>query len=305
MTTNPPGLVSDKHPALSILIIMALVGIGFLLVGPLIGLLVASVFYDGPILEALASAEPDQRVAIPLLIVQGLATLVGLIVTPIVYVNLMESKSIRNFFFPESDVRTYFILLALGVCFMITISPIVEWNMNAQFPDFMKSFDEWARGKEEQLIGVTKLLTSFRSFDQYLFSLLVIALLPAIGEELVFRGLIQNEIQRGGVNPHAAIWIAAILFSAIHMQFFGFIPRMLLGAMFGYLYLWSGNLLIPIIGHFIHNGFTLTMIYLYNIGSIDVNVDSEESAPLLLVLATLAVTAVLLFTLENILHPKN
>jgi membrane protease YdiL (CAAX protease family) len=299
MTTNSTALVSDRHPAISLLIIFALVGIGFLLVGPLIGVLVASAFYDTSFLQRMADSETTIGDAMPLLVVQGCATLIGLIITPVVYVNMMENKSIKKFLATERDVKTYLILLVLGVCFMVTISPIVEWNMSVQFPDFMKSFDEWARAKEDQLIGVTKLLTNFTSINQFLFSLLVIALLPAIGEELVFRGLIQNEILRGGSNPHLAIWIAAFLFSAIHMQFFGFFPRMLLGAMFGYLYWWSGNLMIPILAHFIHNGFTLTMIYFYNIGIIDVNVDSEESAPLLLVVVCVVLTAVLLFYLKN------
>jgi membrane protease YdiL (CAAX protease family) len=155
--------------------------------------------------------------------------------------------------------------------------------MNVQFPEFLKEFSSWAREQEDKLIEMTKFLTTFNTTSDFLLGLFVIAILPGIGEELVFRGLIQNELWRSSKNIHAAIWTSAILFSAIHMQFFGFMPRMLLGALFGYLYYWSGNLLIPMIAHFFHNGFTLSMIYLYTKGSIDVNIDSEESAPLPLV----------------------
>jgi membrane protease YdiL (CAAX protease family) len=95
----------------------------------------------------------------------------------------------------------------------------------------------------------------------------------------VFRGLIQNELKRGTGNPHLAIWVAAILFSAIHMQFFGFVPRVLLGALFGYLYHWSGNLIIPMFAHFFHNGFTLIMLHLYNQGVTELDMESEEAAP--------------------------
>ena len=297
MTKNPPAIVSDKHPALSLIIIMAFVGIGFVLVGPLIGMLVASTFYDGSLMVDMLDPNPDPSVAIPLLVVQGFSTLIGLIVLPVVYVNMIEARSVAKLMTEERDLKTYFVLFVLGVCFMVTISPVVEWNMHVQFPDFLKSFEDWAREKEDQLIGVTNLLTGFTDFGQFSLSLIVIALLPAIGEELVFRGLIQNEIQRGTKNAHMAIWGAAILFSAIHMQFFGFVPRMLLGAMFGYLYWWSGNLLIPMIAHFVHNGFTLTMLYLYNIGAVGVNMDEEDAAPMLAVVVCTMITSALLFYL--------
>ena len=295
MIKNPPALVSDKHPVLSLLLILALVGMGFVLVGPLIGMLVASAFYDTSLLNSFSN--PDPKMVAPLMVVQGFTTLIGLIVLPIIYVTMMENKSIKKFFTYERDFKVYFILLVLGVCFMVAISPVIEWNMGIQLPDFLKQFDDWARDTEGKLAEVTKLMTDFTSFGQFAASLFVIALLPAIGEELVFRGLIQNEILRGTRNVHVAIWFAAILFSAIHMQFFGFVPRVLLGAMFGYLYWWSGNLTIPIVAHFIHNGFTLTMIYLYNIGSVDI--DGEESAPVTFVIVTLVVTAIILFYLRK------
>ena len=76
-------------------------------------------------------------------------------------------------------------------------------------------------------------MTDFNSTRSAL-GLLVIALLPAIGEELVFRGILQRELWRGTLNIHVAIWVSAAIFSAIHMQFYGFVPRLLLGALFGY-----------------------------------------------------------------------
>lgn len=186
-------------------------------------------------------------------------------------------------------------IIAIGLCFLVAISPVVEWNMNFQFPEFLQEFGSWARAQEDKLAEMTKLLTSFNTPGAFILGLLVIALLPGIGEELVFRGLIQNEFFRGSKNIHVAIWLSAFLFSAIHMQFFGFIPRLLLGGLFGYLYYWSGNLMVPMIAHFFHNGFTLTMIYLYNTGLVNVNIDSEESAPLSLVGLCAVFTFVLLY----------
>ena len=130
-----------------------------------------------------------------------------------------------------------------------------------------------------------------------LVAMLVIAVLPAIGEELVFRGLIQNELYRGTKNIHVAIWVAAILFSAIHFQFFGFVPRLLLGALFGYLYYWSRNLWIPILAHFVNNGLSVLVMYFYQRGSFEYDLENPESVPLNAVIISGVVTIGLLYYL--------
>ncbi|TAF81977.1 MAG: CPBP family intramembrane metalloprotease, partial [Sphingobacteriales bacterium] len=91
--------------------------------------------------------------------------------------------------------------------------------------------------------------------------LLMIAILPAIGEELFFRGTIQNIFTALFKNPHVAVWLTAILFSAIHLQFYGFLPRMFLGALFGYLFIWGKSIWLPILGHFLNNGFAVIMAF--------------------------------------------
>jgi len=96
---------------------------------------------------------------------------------------------------------------------------------------------------------------------------------------LVFRGMLQPQLLRATKNIHVAIWTTAILFSAFHLQFFGFVPRMLLGALFGYLYYWSGNLLMPMFAHFVNNGFSVLMLYLNQKSVIDMDMESTEAAP--------------------------
>ncbi|MBM3912418.1 MAG: CPBP family intramembrane metalloprotease [Sphingomonadales bacterium] len=101
-----------------------------------------------------------------------------------------------------------------------------------------------------------QLLTVLMKPDGILYGLIgvvVLALLPAFGEELVFRGSLQPLIQQQLRNPHAGVWVSALLFSAIHGQWLGFVPRCLLGALFGYLVLWSGSVWPAIMGHFCNN----------------------------------------------------
>ncbi len=128
--------------------------------------------------------------------------------------------------------------------------------------------------------------------------LLVIALIPAIGEELVFRGLIQPKVHKLFGNIHAAVWITGFLFSFIHFQFYGLVPRMLLGVLFGYLYAWSGNLWYPVLGHFINNGFTLVMFYLHQQKTVNIDIDDTASVPWATSLAFMAVSGFLLYSLK-------
>jgi membrane protease YdiL (CAAX protease family) len=97
--------------------------------------------------------------------------------------------------------------------------------------------------------------------DSFIYNLLIMAVIPAIGEELLFRGVIQQQLHFRLKNPHMAIWITAMLFSAIHMQFYGFIPRMLLGAFFGYLMVWTQSLWVPVLAHFLNNAGAVSMQY--------------------------------------------
>ena len=96
-------------------------------------------------------------------------------------------------------------------------------------------------------------------------------------------------------NIHISIWFAAILFSAIHFQFFGFVPRLLLGALFGYLYYWSGSLMLAILAHFVNNAVSVTALYLYQEGQFTFDVESQESAPLNVVILSGILTVGLLY----------
>ncbi|HMQ00227.1 MAG TPA: CPBP family intramembrane metalloprotease [Cyclobacteriaceae bacterium] len=279
--------VQDNQPRISgivsVLYILLMLAAGFVIIGPLAGLLLAMMFYDGSILQMLdqiqnAAEHPELKT--PLFIMQGAAALIGLIVLPLIYLNAVLKKNAKSIFscFPQHQ-KALIISAVVTVVFMVVNSVFIEWNQNLVFPEFLKDFEAWARQREDDAMMLTRMMTSFDTPMQFLFGFLIIAILPAIGEELVFRGLIQSELQRGTKNMHLAIWLSAILFSAIHMQFFGFVPRMLLGALFGYIYAWSGNLWLPIVAHFVNNGFTISMLYLNQLGYFDYDIESAEAAP--------------------------
>jgi hypothetical protein len=116
-----------------------------------------------------------------------------------------------------------------------------------------------------------------------------------MGEEIVCCGVLQRKLNEGGMNHHAAIWISAILFSAIHVQFFGFVPRMLLGALFGYLYYWSGDLRVPIFAHFVNNGFMITMVYINQLGLTAFDLEDTEAPSLVSAILFAIITAAILY----------
>jgi membrane protease YdiL (CAAX protease family) len=221
----------------------------------------------------------DDRLRVPLLVVQGITTLCGFLIAPYFMWTTIRKKDIASFNTSNLKPIALLLVFCIVIAFAVADSAIIEWNENIQFPDFLSSFEKWARAKEDQLAELTKMLTQFQSFSEFALAFLVVAIFAGICEEFLFRGIIQTELLKGTKNIHAAIWISAFFFSAIHVQFFGFVPRMLLGALFGYLYYWSGNLWVPMFAHFVNNGFAVCMIYLYQKKIVDTNLESPEAAP--------------------------
>ena len=118
-----------------------------------------------------------------------------------------------------------------------------------------------SEGKAEHL---TDSFLKMETPGDMVFNVILIGLIPAIGEELFFRGVLQRIFGELFKNKHWSVWITAVIFSAVHLQFFGFVPRLLLGAMLGYLFLWSGSLWLPIIAHFVNNATAVILAYTYN-----------------------------------------
>ncbi|QMW06941.1 CPBP family intramembrane glutamic endopeptidase [Spirosoma foliorum] len=201
---------------------------------------------------------------------------------------------------PVSAVAGFSIVVLIVIAFMPFDGLIIEWNQNLHLPQTLAPIEQWMRDQEQKLSGLTKYLTSFKTVGQLLIAILVIAVIPALGEETLFRGILQRNLIRWTGNAHLGIWLAAALFSAIHVQFLGFFPRMLLGALFGYLYLWSGNLWVSILAHFVNNGFTVVMVYLHQKEMTTMDIESTETVPILGSLVALLVTTGLLYYFKQI-----
>lgn len=166
---------------------------------------------------------------------------------------------------------------------MLSAIPLInfmaEWNAGFELPDSMKGIEQWIIRMEEDAKSITERMLESHSILGLLLSILTLAIIPAISEEVLFRGVIQRLFFNWSKNIHIAVILAAVLFSAVHFQFFGFIPRLLLGIMFGYLYVWSGSLWVPIFAHFLNNTIASLAFYFYHTERIQNNPDTWGSDP--------------------------
>lgn len=158
------------------------------------------------------------------------------------------------------------VLLVLGSVPVINL--LAEFNMNISLPERFSGLESRIRETEAQAEEMMELFLSDTSISRFLVNLTMIAIIPALGEEFFFRGVMQKIFTEWFRNKHAAILITSILFSFMHLQFLGFIPRILLGAIFGYMLVWTGSIWIPVIAHFINNSIAVTFYFLYNRGII-------------------------------------
>jgi hypothetical protein len=274
-----------------------------------LGLLLVLPFFDfslQSVMDMISNPLQYEESKFALLIIQGVSAVGAFILTPIFVLAKYTTIPVREFFIIPRQVTVPLVLSVLVTfSFMVINAVIIEWNMNIEFTGALEDFGRWARAKEDQLAELTKHLTAFTGPGHFLLTLVIIAVIPGIGEELLFRGLLQNILNHGLKNAHMAIWITGFVFAAFHGQFFGLVPRMLLGVLFGYMYLWSGRLIFPMIAHFVNNGFMLFMIYFRDLGFIEYDIESTDNAPdLSVVLIFTILTAGILYLFYRI-HKSN
>ena len=155
--------------------------------------------------------------------------------------------------------KGHILLLTFLCVFLLTPSISLTGLLNKQMelPSFMEPIESWMRSQEETTEQLTLKLLAGGGIITLFFNLIVIAVAAGVTEEFLFRGALQRIIGNWTHNHHIIIWSAAIIFSAFHMQFFGFLPRMLLGAYFVYLLYWTRNIWIPVFAHFVNNAFAV------------------------------------------------
>lgn len=190
---------------------------------------------------------------------QGISSALMFIAPPIILYAFTRTEPMRQIGFRKP---AFWWMLLIGVILMFVSLPLTNilgtWNEKANFGETLETI---LKMMEDTAGDLTERMLQVDTFGGLLGNLLVIALIPAIGEELTFRGVLQQSLTRR-CNPHVAIWLSAFIFSFIHFQFYGFLPRMFLGLILGYMFYYSGSLWISILMHFINNGTAVVVAYL-------------------------------------------
>jgi membrane protease YdiL (CAAX protease family) len=233
-------------------------------------------------------------------IVQMLTT-VTLFLAPPLFLALTERRKISEFYGFKKPVIALLLLVLLIMFFSL---PLMEYvallNQKMTLPGWLKPLEDWMRQKEDEMARTTVLLLTVRQPIDFVVNLLMIAILPAVAEELMFRGGVQRAFMRMFNNPHIAIWITAIIFSGIHMQFFGFFPRLFLGALFGYIYVWTKSLWYTMFAHFLNNGYAVCVALYLQKHNMPLNAaDDSSNFHWYGYLLSFIFTALLIFYLKN------
>ena len=257
---NP--LFEHSHPFTKFLFLLFIIVVSFsifLLIGlitaiPLFGLNLSS-FQD-----ALNVNNPENIGLIKYLqFIQHL----GIFVVPPIVAAYVFSKQPINYL--NADKKSKFIVYLLAGVIIIFAIPFINYtgalNAKLSLPESFSGLETKIKAMEKSAAKMTEVFLNVHSIGGLLVNLIIIALLPAIGEEFMFRGVLLKLFREWTKNKHAAVLISAFLFSAVHFQFYGFLPRFLLGVLFGYLFVWSKNIWVPVTVHFINNGLAVVLYY--------------------------------------------
>ena len=170
------------------------------------------------------------------------------------------------------SAKSVFLVAAVMILTVPLINLITSWNQQLVLPTAWSGLEQWMGNMEGETATLTERMVQVHGIQGLFYNLLLMALLPALGEELFFRGTLQSFFS-DKKNAHTAIWVTAFIFSSIHLQFYGFLPRLLMGAFFGYLLVKSGTLWLPIVGHFTNNAMAVIFYYLKFNGYLVVDID--------------------------------
>lgn len=290
----------EKSPYIQLLMLTSFALLGMVLSSVItIGLLYT--LYGGNAFAAMQGGGEEIELYIGAIkLSQAFTTIFLFLVPPLLLARLEHIKISELIGLEKPGARGLLIVAALMACSMPVIEWLAIWNQQMVLPEWLKPIEEWMRAKEDEATRLTLAFLKVNNVGDYFINLVVIALLPAIGEEFLFRGAIQRSFKRMFANPHIAIWVAAFIFSAIHMQFFGFLPRLLLGAMFGYIYWWTGSIWYAVFAHFLNNGYAVTMAWYMQVKHLPIeNADNNFNFKWYGYLISLLLTLICLMVLKN------
>lgn len=279
------------------LMIVFVVGVTLSLIFVVAGMLIFG--SDLSVLEKASSSLGKNDFAFMryLLIIQDFSLLIIPSIIILIFMRPEPSGKVSGLEVP--NIKEIGLVVILTFCLFPVTSFTGQINSAMHLPDWLSGVEQWMTDKEDKADHVIDLLVEANTFPIMMMNLLTIALMPAIAEELIFRGVFQKIFANLFRSGHFAVWFTAFLFSAIHLQFFGFIPRFILGLVFGYLFLWSGTLWLPVISHFVNNAFPVILSYLQGLEKLNAHTDTPLWKQALALPVPIVIIFIILFYIRN------
>mgnify|MGYP002621724451 CR=1 FL=1 len=254
-----------KNRALQILFLLLFVVAGTTVFSGLGSLIAYGVYHKYNMYEA---SDPAGFVRIT----QGFSSVGMFLVPALLFAYAHDRKWLH---YNNGDRKPHYLLVNATLLLSIVILPVVallsQWNEAIELPTSLGPLQQWMADMDAKAEELTTLLTFNHTYGTLLANIFVLALIPALGEEFMFQGTIQAFLNKWTGKHHLAVWITALIFSIIHFQFSGFIPRLLLGAYLGYLFYWSRSLWLPVLAHFLHNTLSLLVDFSFQGRGIDLD----------------------------------
>jgi uncharacterized protein len=293
-----PPLLGNLSPFAKILFVVLLVissAVIFILAAIFLAI---PLFHVNLLTDMNALADTQNPAALPLLKFLQIIQSIGVFIVPPLVAGYLFGRDSWGYSGMKKSASGWGYLLAILI--MIASLPFMNWmiSMNEllKLPQSLKGLEEWMRDSEDQAGRLTDAFLDVKTFGGFLLNLLMIAIIPAIGEEMLFRGVVQRLFSEWWKNAHVAIFFTAFLFSAIHLQFYGFLPRFALGLFFGYMFWWTGSLWLPILGHFLNNGAAVVISFLVSRGGLNTDYETFGSTDNLFILSGSALLTAFLVT---------
>ena len=236
-----------------------------------IGLLLAPVILDIPIdelMNVINKGDADNQLNV-IRYMQVLFS-ISIFTIPAFFAAYLFSKNAVSYLGLRqgAPIKWFAVTLVIMLAVIPFINLLVALNEMIVFPESLAGLEQRLKSIEENARETTRLILNVDNVSGMFFNLFMIAMLPAIGEELIFRGLLHKIFFKWTGNIHVTIIVTGFLFSILHIQFYGLFPRWLLGVMFGYMMVWSGTIWLPIFAHFTNNAIAVYISYLIHKGTI-------------------------------------
>lgn len=246
------------------------------------GLLIGKLFFGTDFIELSSIiANPSTPEAIGFVKFFQVINQIGIFILPVGAYSLFVSTSAGNYL--KLDHKPTAVSLLIVGLMVYSILPFLnymaEFNQNIVLPEAFWGIEQWMKEKELQAAHLTEIFLKTDSIGGLSINLFIVALIPAIGEELLFRGVLLRLLKEMTKSIHLAVIISALLFSAIHLQFYGFLPRFLLGLILGYSFVFTRNLWVPIFLHFVNNASSVIIYYLHYNGFIKISMENFGASP--------------------------